>query len=475
MGSLKNSSRRTSGASCALWRKVLTAMARHQPVEPSARATSSMTCSAVSTSAPRPPSDSGRATLNSRASASSSTRSGGSWRVASISAARARMRGASVRATSRGAGVARAASMVMSGRGHPAPAAGPPSSCGPAAPPPAWSVGLHGIHVAEVGGVVERATLRRTRLPHALHRGRVAARLRHRVVGAPVGLAHLGAGHADLLLAHTARAGGAPGRRQRRHEHDPRHHRSLIHDVLSPSRCCGVCECDTKRTLEADTPVDVIRRHGAARRSGSLVRSLSIRQATNQKAREGSNRTKVQGRSVLREQAARRDGPVFRRHRPTSAVESQPGRHPEEAPMSLFKELNHVSITVTDVAKAREFYTGVLGFQEIPRPAFDFPGIWYSLGNGLSLHIILNDELVRPAVEREKILARYAHFALWTEDADATAKHIEELGLPCRDVVSGPTGLRQVFVKDPDGNMVEFIGPTASKEAVRRMESPATA
>jgi hypothetical protein len=41
--------------------------------------------------------------------------------------------------------------------------------------------------------------------------------------------------------------------------------------------------------------------------------------------------------------------------------------------------------------------------------------------------------------------------------------------------VSGPTGLRQVFVKDPDGNMVEFIGPTASKEAVRRMESPATA
>jgi catechol 2,3-dioxygenase-like lactoylglutathione lyase family enzyme len=144
--------------------------------------------------------------------------------------------------------------------------------------------------------------------------------------------------------------------------------------------------------------------------------------------------------------------------------------------MSLFTELNHVSITVTDVAKAREFYTDVLGLQEIPRPAFDFPGIWYSLNKGLSLHIILNDQLVRPAVEREKITARYAHFALWTEDADATAARIEALGLPCRDVVSGPTGLRQVFVKDPDGNMVEFIGPTRSPAAVRRMEStPATA
>jgi glyoxylase I family protein len=138
--------------------------------------------------------------------------------------------------------------------------------------------------------------------------------------------------------------------------------------------------------------------------------------------------------------------------------------------MSLFKELNHVSITVTDVAKAREFYGTVLGLPEIPRPAFNFPGIWYGIGNRLSLHIILNDELVRPAVEREKIEARYAHFALWTEDADATAARIGELGLPCRDVVSGPTGLRQIFVKDPDGNMVEFIGPTKSPSAVRCME-----
>ena len=138
--------------------------------------------------------------------------------------------------------------------------------------------------------------------------------------------------------------------------------------------------------------------------------------------------------------------------------------------MSLFKELNHVSITVTDVAKAREFYGNVLGFQEIPRPAFDVPGIWYGLNNGLSLHIILNDTLVRPAVERERIEARYAHFALWTDDCDETARKIGELGLATRDVISGPTGLRQVFVKDPDGNMVEFIGPTKSA-APRRMES----
>ncbi len=137
--------------------------------------------------------------------------------------------------------------------------------------------------------------------------------------------------------------------------------------------------------------------------------------------------------------------------------------------MSLFKQMSHVSVTVTDVGKAREFYTGLLGLQEIPRPAFDFPGIWYSLGGDLQLHIILNDQLTRPAVERETIQIRYPHFALWTDDADETARRIETLGVPCRDVVSGPTGLRQIFVKDPDGNMVEFLGPSRSAGA-RRME-----
>ncbi len=141
--------------------------------------------------------------------------------------------------------------------------------------------------------------------------------------------------------------------------------------------------------------------------------------------------------------------------------------------MSLFKQLTHVSVTVTDVAKAREFYSNTLGFQEIPRPAFNFPGIWYSLGGELQLHIILNDTLVRSAGEREKIEAQYPHFALWTEDCDATASRIETLAQPCRDVVSGPTGLRQVFVKDPDGNMIEFIGPS-KKAGQRVMEAMGT-
>jgi len=65
---------------------------------------------------------------------------------------------------------------------------------------------------------------------------------------------------------------------------------------------------------------------------------------------------------------------------------------------------------------------------------------------------------------------RIASMRTYFHSPEAITEVCRELGLPCRDVVSGPTGLRQVFVKDPDGNMVEFIGPTKSPSAVRRME-----
>src|SRR5262245_42481273 len=113
IGSLKKICRRTSGPNCALWRSVLIPIARHHPVEPSARAISSITWSVVRMSAPSPPSASGSATRNRRAFAMSMTRSEGSWRAASISAARFRIRGASDRAVSSGGVAAGTGSVIM--------------------------------------------------------------------------------------------------------------------------------------------------------------------------------------------------------------------------------------------------------------------------------------------------------------------------------------------------------------------------
>lgn len=134
----------------------------------------------------------------------------------------------------------------------------------------------------------------------------------------------------------------------------------------------------------------------------------------------------------------------------------------------LHGRYHHVSVCVTDLERARTFYGGKLGPKEIARPAFDFPGVWYGLDGDIALHIMVTDRPPRRP-RRERFDPVYPHFALWTDDADLTCERLRAGGIEVHDFVSTPTGLRQLFVDDPDGNRVEFIGPTKAPR-VRRME-----
>ena len=53
----------------------------------------------------------------------------------------------------------------------------------------------------------------------------------------------------------------------------------------------------------------------------------------------------------------------------------------------LTESLHHISFAVTDLARAREFYEGLLGLESIPRPDFGIAGIWYAAGNA-EVHLI---------------------------------------------------------------------------------------
>jgi glyoxylase I family protein len=123
----------------------------------------------------------------------------------------------------------------------------------------------------------------------------------------------------------------------------------------------------------------------------------------------------------------------------------------------------HVSVTVSDLDKAKAFYGGVLGLPEAERPDFGFPGAWFSLGANLQLHIIVNPQFERPAGQRERFDVRDPHFAMAVDDADAAERALKATGVRVDEFVGSPTGLRQLFVKDPDGNMVEVIGPARAR------------
>lgn len=130
----------------------------------------------------------------------------------------------------------------------------------------------------------------------------------------------------------------------------------------------------------------------------------------------------------------------------------------------------HVSLTVSDLEQAQAFYGKVLGLKQAPRPDLGVPGIWYELGGDLQLHILVNTDYPRTRVERDGFTVCYPHFALYCDDVPAKAAALRRKGLKVHDNHSLPEDapFRQVFVKDPDGNMIEFIGPVPKKPAARR-------
>ena len=59
--------------------------------------------------------------------------------------------------------------------------------------------------------------------------------------------------------------------------------------------------------------------------------------------------------------------------------------------MFAIESIHHISIPATDLERSRHFYGEILGLNEIDRPTFDVPGIWYQLGEH-QLHLIVYDK-----------------------------------------------------------------------------------
>ncbi len=109
--------------------------------------------------------------------------------------------------------------------------------------------------------------------------------------------------------------------------------------------------------------------------------------------------------------------------------------------------IDHCSVLITDVAKARQFYGTVLGLREIPAPAeFDFVAIWYDLG-GTYLHLLLKDK-------PDTISPR--HFCLHVRDAVAARKELMAKGVSIDETVKIAAADR-FFIRDPDGNRIELL------------------
>ncbi len=114
------------------------------------------------------------------------------------------------------------------------------------------------------------------------------------------------------------------------------------------------------------------------------------------------------------------------------------------------QSLAHIAIHVADLKVSIPFYRDIMGFQQIPRPSFDFPGAWFRIGTDDELHLIGNR--TQPVYSD----SRGVHFALYVHDikgieAELTAKKATFKGSKLR-----ADGSLHLFVYDPDGYCIEL-------------------
>tara|TARA_R110002049_G_scaffold285698_1_gene466754 strand:- start:165516 stop:166010 length:495 start_codon:yes stop_codon:yes gene_type:complete len=119
-------------------------------------------------------------------------------------------------------------------------------------------------------------------------------------------------------------------------------------------------------------------------------------------------------------------------------------------------QLNHVAIHVADVDASIAFYRDAMRLPMMDRPAFDFPGAWFRLGDDQELHLIGDRD--QPVHSHH----RGGHFALMVDSLDQWEKNLDEHGVTRLPRKTRPDGALQTFVQDPDGHWVELCVPPPS-------------
>ena len=116
--------------------------------------------------------------------------------------------------------------------------------------------------------------------------------------------------------------------------------------------------------------------------------------------------------------------------------------------------IDHVALHVADLDASAAFYSGVFRLQEIPAAAKGRR--WFSLGKGVALHLL--GERSAPVADDRSV-----HLALTSDNLEPILQRLRDRRIPWSDFAGNPggvstgrsDGVRQIFLRDPDGYWVE--------------------
>ena len=125
--------------------------------------------------------------------------------------------------------------------------------------------------------------------------------------------------------------------------------------------------------------------------------------------------------------------------------------------------MEHYLVLTSDLTATRDFYRDALGLEEGFRPPLDFPGYWMYIGATPVIHIAEWRTYTAHSTGKDIPVSAPAastgafdHVAFNAADFAAVSARLERHGVtPARNLVS-KSGMRQLFVFDPNGVKIEI-------------------
>lgn len=122
--------------------------------------------------------------------------------------------------------------------------------------------------------------------------------------------------------------------------------------------------------------------------------------------------------------------------------------------------IQHVGVVARDVERLAAFYRDVVGLEAMSTPAAQSgrmpPFSWLRMGDH-ELHVVGRDDDLARDLGITINPSLQPHFAVRIDDLAALKRRLDESETEWIDWGRlGIRGLNQIFVRDPDGNVVEF-------------------
>lgn len=124
--------------------------------------------------------------------------------------------------------------------------------------------------------------------------------------------------------------------------------------------------------------------------------------------------------------------------------------------------LEHVTIRCAQLQRTRDFYVDFLGLAEGARPDFPFRGYWLYLGGVPVVHLVEASD--KPSAWGGEIVMSHAgdgtgsfdHVAFRGDDFAAMRTRLQKAGMAFKERAVPGGALSQLFVRDPEGVLVEI-------------------